>query len=236
MQYGQKKRSYSTKKTTLDLIGVSNFDECRNKKDLHFTLEKAYRKYERDLKTKSAERIKSVIKKGIVKDVSNIIVRNLAIQYRENQRMRNLRDFSEGRNSSLNQTNKSYSPQKSILGGGTARGSPSKFSGSPVKRGATGDSFRIGFKSEFGETMGGGSTLGSPSRAQVGFADSGKNSAVPTAARIQMLKVGDITARTGDDMKSTQRSSQGAIPYPWNLDLEEIEAKILDEETELAVK
>jgi hypothetical protein len=61
------------------LIGISNFDECRNKKDLRFTLEKAYKKYEKDLKTKSTDRIKSVIKQGIVKDVRSIIIRNLAV-------------------------------------------------------------------------------------------------------------------------------------------------------------
>ena len=171
MQYGQKKRRYSVKKKTIDLIGVSNFDECRNKKDLHFTLEKAYKKYQRDLKTKSTDRIKSVIKQGIVRDVRSIIIRNLAVQWRENQRLRGLADQSEGRNSSLNQTSKSFSPQKSILGGGTARGSPSKFSPSPGKRGGC-DSFRIGFKSETGDrSVDARSAITSPAKAQVGFTD-----------------------------------------------------------------
>ena len=84
MQYGQKKRAYSVCKPTLDLIGAANFDECRSKKDINLTLEKAYVEYRKKLKTNDTARIKSVIKQGIVKDVRSIIVRNLAIQYREN--------------------------------------------------------------------------------------------------------------------------------------------------------
>ena len=183
MQYGQKKRNYSVAKKTIDLIGVSNFDECRNKKDLHFTLEKAYKKYQKDLKTKSTDRIKSVIKQGIVRDVRSIIIRNMAIKWREDKKLRGMMDQSEGRNSSLNQTSKSFSPQKSILGG-TARGSPSKFSPSPGKR-AGFESFRLGNKSEAGNrSEDAKSAITSPAKTQVGFADNKSIGAAPTANKL----------------------------------------------------
>lgn len=85
MCYGQKPRTYTkVAKPTLDLIGIKDFDKAKTKKDLNFDLEKAYKEYSVKLKTTDTKIIKQVIKAGIVKDVRSIIVRNQAIQYREN--------------------------------------------------------------------------------------------------------------------------------------------------------
>lgn len=61
---------------TIDLIGITDFDKAKTKKDLNFNLEKAYKEYQRRLKTTDTKRIKQVIKAGIVKDIRNVIVRN----------------------------------------------------------------------------------------------------------------------------------------------------------------
>ena len=43
---------------TIDLIGVGNYDQCKTKKDLNFTLEKAYKRLRKRLHTTDDRKIK----------------------------------------------------------------------------------------------------------------------------------------------------------------------------------
>lgn len=226
--FGDKKRSYSkVKKPTIDLLGVGNYDQCKNLGELNFKMERAHRRYVRKLKTRDNSRIRRVVELGLVRDVRSIIIRNSAIAWRERQKQLGGFDMSrsEGRNSSLNQTGKSYSPVKSILGGSPLK-SPTKL-GTPSNARRGNDSFRIGgLKSEFGDRSDAKSGYGSPTKAAISFKVGGDG---PTAAKLSKLPQGK------DDLDTKSVRTNRSEDYE-ALDLEEIGQKILETETELVQK
>lgn len=67
-----KPRQFVHKTPTLSRLGIDNFDQQEKIGDLEFTMEKATDKYRTALKTKDTEKIKQIVKLGIVREVGGI--------------------------------------------------------------------------------------------------------------------------------------------------------------------
>ena len=97
-----KERTFGTVKPTLHKLGIENYDQVQKMDNLKFTMAQAHRTYCKTLLTENKERIRSVVRLGIVRDVRSINERQEARKYAQGRPRTYDLSKSEGRNSSMN--------------------------------------------------------------------------------------------------------------------------------------
>lgn len=115
------KRQYNSQTPTLQKLGIPNFDSVHKVADLKLKLGKANKTYVKLLKTGDKQKIESVIKMGILKEVVGICERNEARRYAAN-RPRGSDFASDGA------INADYLAQSTRSGGGQSDFNKSSFS------------------------------------------------------------------------------------------------------------